>query len=83
MAGRWRVSEDHDAALLARLAERAPAMGLTAEEVVALQRVAERERALAVLGRAGRLIVVTLGLVAAFIAAWDVIVERVRAWLAG
>ena len=77
------MSNEDDAALLARLVARAPAMGLTAEEVAALRRVAERERALETMGRFGRLVVVTLGLVAAFIAAWDVIVERVRAWLAG
>ena len=75
--------DDDDATLLSRLAARAPALGLTAEEVQALRRVAERERALELMGRFGRLIVVTLGLVAAFIAAWDVIVERVRVWLAG
>ena len=72
-----------EAAALRKLLERAPAAGLTEAEVAALRDVVRAFEGWRSLGRATRFLVVTLGLIAAGIAAWDAVVERVRAWLAG
>ena len=72
-----------EAAALRKLLERAPAAGLTEAEVAALRDVVMAFEGWRALGRATRFLVVTLGLIAAGIAAWDAVVERVRAWLAG
>ena len=72
-----------EAAALRKLLERAPAAGLTEAEVAALRDLVRAFEGWRALGRATRFLVVALGLIAAGIAAWDAVVERVRAWLAG
>lgn len=68
---------------LERLLEKAPAAGLSASEIEALREVLRAYEGWQALGRGVRALVVTLAAVAAAVAAWDVLVARVKAWLAG
>lgn len=76
-------SGEREAEALQRLLAHAPAAGLSGDDVKVLREVIKAFEGWRALGRGMRLLVVTLGLVAAGIAAWDVIAEKVRAWLSG
>ena len=72
-----------EAEALQRILEAAPAAGLSESDVRVLREVIAAFEGWRALGRGVRLLVVTLGLVAAAIAAWDVIAGKVRAWVTG
>ena len=69
--------------ILERLRAKAPAAGLTAEEVEMLKQVLDAFRVWRAFGRGARFIVVTLAAIAAAIAAYETIVDRLRQWLVG
>ena len=74
---------EREAEALRRLLDAAPAAGLSESDVRVLREVIAAFEGWRALGRGVRLLVVTLGLIAAAIAAWDVIAGKARAWLIG
>jgi hypothetical protein len=74
---------EREAEALQRLLRAAPAAGLSGADVDALREIIKAFEGLRALGRGVRFLVVTLGIVAAGIAAWETIAGKVRSWLTG
>jgi hypothetical protein len=74
---------EREAEALQRLLRAAPAAGLSAADVDALREIIKAFEGWRALGRGVRFLVVTLGIVAAGIAAWETIAGKVRSWLTG
>lgn len=55
----------------------------SAEEAAILREVISTYRGLRAFGRLARIVVVSLAALGAGVAAWDMLMERVKAWLAG
>jgi hypothetical protein len=69
--------------ILSEVIKKMPAAGFTEEEVQTIKLLVPAVQAMRAFGKGFRIIVVTLGLVAAGMAAWDQIVTRIKAWLLG
>jgi hypothetical protein len=74
---------ERESEALQRLLRAAPAAGLSGADVDALREIIKAFEGWRALGRGVRFLVVTLGIVAAGIAAWETIAGKVRSWLTG